>query len=124
MDTEDIEVVNLAQKFSLFGEYWSPKIAGELNDAYLKLAKLKGEFVWHQHEAEDELFLVVKGRLLIKLRNRDLWLNAGEFVVIPRGVEHCPVADDETHVVLLEPKSTRHTGDVVSERTVTDQQRI
>ena len=124
MDTEDIEVVNLAQKFSLFGEYWSPKIAGELNDAYLKLAKLQGEFVWHQHEAEDELFLVVKGRLLIKLRNRDLWLNAGEFVVIPRGVEHCPVADDETHVVLLEPKSTRHTGDVVSERTVTDQQRI
>ena len=124
MDTKDIEVVNLAQKFSLFGEYWTPKIVGELNDAYLKLAKLQGEFVWHQHEAEDELFLVVKGRLLIKLRDRDLWLNEGEFVVIPRGVEHCPVADEETHVVLLEPKSTRHTGDVVSERTVTDQQRI
>lgn len=124
MDSEAIAVVNLAQKFNLFGEYWTPKIAGELNDAYLKLAKLKGEFVWHQHDAEDELFLVVKGRLLIKLRDRNLWLSEGEFVVIPRGVEHCPVAEEEVHVILLEPKSTRHTGDVVSERTVTDQQRI
>jgi mannose-6-phosphate isomerase-like protein (cupin superfamily) len=122
----DIAVVNLTQKFSLFSDYWSPRIAGELNDSYLKLAKLKGEFVWHQHEAEDELFLVVKGRLLIKLRDRDLWLTAGEFVVIPRGVEHCPVAEEEAQIILLEPKSTGHTGDVASERTVAiaDQQRI
>ena len=119
-----IEVVNLAQKFGAFSEYWSPRIAGELNDSYLKLAKLKGEFVWHQHEAEDELFLVVKGHLLIKLRDRDLALSEGEFVVIPRGVEHCPVADEEAQVILLEPKTTLNTGDVVSERTVTDPQRI
>lgn len=119
-----IEVVNLAQKFGAFSEYWSPRIAGELNDSYLKLAKLKGEFVWHQHEAEDELFLVVKGHLLIKLRDRDLALSEGEFVVIPRGVEHCPVADQEAQVILLEPKTTLNTGDVVSERTVTDPQHI
>lgn len=119
-----IEVVNLAQKFGAFSEYWSPRIAGELNDSYLKLAKLKGEFVWHQHDAEDEMFLVVKGHLLIKLRDRDLALSEGEFVVIPRGVEHCPVADEEAQVILLEPKTTLNTGDVVSERTVTDPQRI
>jgi mannose-6-phosphate isomerase-like protein (cupin superfamily) len=113
-----MEKVNLAGKFGLFQEYWSPKIAGELNDSYLKLAKLKGEFVWHHHEAEDELFLVVKGRLLIKLRDRDISLDEGEFVIIPRGVEHCPVAEEEVHVLLLEPKSTVNTGNVQSERTV------
>jgi mannose-6-phosphate isomerase-like protein (cupin superfamily) len=116
-----MEKVNLANKFGLFQEYWSPKIAGELNDSYLKLAKLKGEFVWHHHEAEDELFLVVKGRLLIKLRDRDISLDEGEFVIIPRGVEHCPVAEEEVHVLLLEPKSTVNTGDVQNERTVGDQ---
>ena len=116
-----MEKVNLAGKFGLFQEYWSPKIAGELNDSYLKLAKLKGEFVWHRHEAEDELFLVVKGRLLIKLRDRDIWLDEGEFVIIPRGVEHCPVAEEEAHVLLLEPKSTVNTGNVESERTVSAQ---
>jgi mannose-6-phosphate isomerase-like protein (cupin superfamily) len=113
-----MEKVNLADKFGLFQEYWSPKIAGELNDSYLKLAKLKGEFVWHHHEAEDELFLVVKGRLVIKLRDRDISLDEGEFVIIPRGVEHCPVAEEEVHVLLLEPKSTVNTGNVQSERTV------
>jgi len=113
-----MEKVNLAGKFGLFQEYWSPKIAGELNDSYLKLAKLKGEFVWHHHETEDELFLVVKGRLLIKLRDRDISLDEGEFVIIPRGVEHCPVAEEEVHVLLLEPKSTVNTGNVQSERTV------
>jgi mannose-6-phosphate isomerase-like protein (cupin superfamily) len=123
-DSRGVEVVNLAQKFGAFTEYWSPKIAGALNDSYLKLVKLKGEFVWHQHEAEDELFLVVTGRLLIKLRDRDLALSAGEFVIIPRGVEHCPIADEEAQVILLEPKTTRNTGDVVSERTVADPQRI
>jgi mannose-6-phosphate isomerase-like protein (cupin superfamily) len=116
-----MEKVNLANKFGLFQEYWSPKIAGELNDSYLKLAKLKGEFVWHHHEAEDELFLVVKGRLLIKLRDRDISLDEGEFVIIPRGVEHCPVAEEEVHVLLLEPKATVNTGNVQSERTVGEQ---
>ncbi len=116
-----MEKVNLANKFGLFQEYWSPKIAGELNDSYLKLAKLKGEFVWHHHEAEDELFLVVKGRLVIKLRDRDISLDEGEFVIIPRGVEHCPVAEEEVHVLLLEPKSTVNTGNVENERTVGEQ---
>lgn len=116
-----IEPVNLAQKFDLFQETWSPKIVGELNDAYVKLAKLKGEFLWHQHKDEDELFLVVKGRLLIKLRQQDLWLDEGEFAIIPKGVEHCPIAENEVHVLLLEPKSTLNTGDVQNERTVESQ---
>ncbi len=119
-----IEPVNLAQKLAQFSDYWKPKIVGELNDSYVKLVKLKGEFVWHQHEHEDELFLVVKGKLLIKLRDRDLWVNEGEFVVIPRGVEHLPVAQDEAHVLLLEPKSTLNTGDVQNERTVASPERI
>jgi mannose-6-phosphate isomerase-like protein (cupin superfamily) len=119
-----MEKVNLAHKFNLFQDYWSPKIVGELNDSYVKLVKLKGEFVWHHHEAEDELFLVVKGRLLIKLRDRDIWLEKGEFVIIPRGVEHLPIAEKEAHVLLLEPKSTLNTGNVRSEKTVTDLERI
>jgi mannose-6-phosphate isomerase-like protein (cupin superfamily) len=114
----NVEAVNITQKFSLFDEYWHPKIAGELNDAYVKLAKIKGEFVWHHHEAEDELFLVVKGKLLIKLRDRDVWLEEGEFAIIPRGVEHMPVAEEEVHMLLLEAKSTVNTGNVEGERTV------
>jgi mannose-6-phosphate isomerase-like protein (cupin superfamily) len=117
----NVEAVNIAQKFSLFDEYWHPKIAGELNDSYVKLAKIKGEVVWHHHEAEDELFLVVKGKLLIKLRDRDVWLEEGEFAIIPRGVEHMPVAEEEVHVLLLEPKSTVNTGNVKGERTVSDE---
>ena len=113
-----MQIVNISQKFDLFNEFWSPRIVGELNDSHVKLAKLKGEFVWHQHEKEDELFLVIKGKLLIKLRDRDLWLNEGELVVIPKGVEHCPVAEEEVHVMLLEPKSTLNTGDQQNERTV------
>jgi len=113
-----MQIINIAQKFSLLNEYWSPRIVGELNDSHIKLAKLHGEFIWHQHENEDELFLVVKGKLLIKLRDRDLWLNEGELVIIPKGVEHCPVADEEVHVMLLEPKSTLNTGDQQNERTV------
>ncbi len=113
-----MEKVNLAQKFDLFHDYWQPRIAGELNDSYLKLAKLKGEFVWHHHENEDELFWVVKGRLLIKLREGEIRLEPGEFVIIPKGVEHLPVADEEVHLVLLEPKSTSNTGNVRNERTV------
>ncbi len=112
-----METVNLAEKFSLFQERWRPKIVGELNDAYIKLVKLKGEFVWHHHEEEDELFLVVKGRLRIQLRDGDLLLEEGEFAIIPRGVEHCPLAEEEAHVLLLEKKSTVNTGSVGGERT-------
>jgi len=119
-----IEKVNLAQKFNLFDEYWSPRIAGELNDSYVKLAKLKGEFVWHQHDHEDELFFVVKGHLTIKLRDRDVELDPGEFVIIPRGIEHLPIAAEEVHVMLLEPTSTLNTGNVQSERTVADLKRV
>ena len=119
-----IEKVNLAQKFGLFEEYWDPRIAGELNDSYVKLAKLKGEFVWHQHDHEDELFLVVKGHLTIKLRDRDVELHPGEFVIIPRGIEHLPAAEEEVHVLLLEPKSTLNTGNVQSERTIVDLKRV
>jgi len=116
--------VNLAQKFALFADYWSPKIAGELNDAYVKLVKLKGEFVWHHHAAEDELFLVVKGRLLLRLRDREVWVNEGEFAIVPKGVDHLPVARDEVHVLLIEPKSTLNTGNVRNERTVEQLDRI
>jgi len=119
-----MEKVNLNQKFSQFQDYWQPKIAGELNDNYIKLVKLKGEFVWHQHETEDELFLVVKGTLLIKLRDRDIQLQEGEFVIIPKGVEHLPIAEEEAHVLLLEPKTTLNTNNIQNERTVTDLQHI
>jgi mannose-6-phosphate isomerase-like protein (cupin superfamily) len=115
-----MDTINLNQKFALIQDYWNPRIAGELNDSYIKLVKLKGEFVWHQHEQEDELFLVVKGHLLIKLRDRDIHLNEGEFVIIPKGVEHLPIAEEEVHVLLLEPKTTVNTGDVQNERTVTN----
>ncbi|MDZ7362744.1 MAG: cupin domain-containing protein [candidate division KSB1 bacterium] len=119
-----MDKINLTQKFRLFSDYWRPKIVGALNDSYVKIAKLKGEFVWHHHENEDELFLVVKGRLLIKLRDRDIWLDEGEFVIIPKGVEHLPVAEEEVHLLLLEPKSTLNTGNVKNERTVTELERI
>lgn len=111
--------VNLADKFSLFNEYWSPKIVGELNDSHIKLAKLKGEFDWHHHEKEDELFLVVKGQLVIRFRDGDVTLGEGEFLIIPRGVDHLPVAAEEVHVMLIEPKGTLNTGNVVTEKTKT-----
>jgi mannose-6-phosphate isomerase-like protein (cupin superfamily) len=116
-----MEVINIAQKFQMIADHWQPRIAGELNDSYIKLAKLKGEFIWHKHESEDELFLVSKGNLRILLRDRELSIAEGEFVIIPHGVEHKPVADEEVHVILLEPKSTVNTGDVASERTVHSQ---
>ena len=112
------QVINLAEKFKLFNEQWHPKIAGELNDSYVKLAKVQGEFVWHHHENEDELFLVVKGTLNIKLRDKDLTIREGEFVIIPKGVEHMPVAKEEVWIMMLEPKSTSNTGNVENERTV------
>jgi len=119
-----ISVVSIAEKLGRFQEHWQPKIVGELNESYVKLVKLQGEFVWHHHEAEDELFLVVKGSLRMRLRDRDLTVRPGEFIIIPRGVEHLPVADEEVHVLLFEPKSTLNTGNVSNERTVPNLERI
>ena len=119
-----LEKVNLSAKFRLFGEHWSPKIAGEVNDSYVKLVKFQGDFVWHKHDEEDEMFLVVKGSIVIRLRDGDVRLGEGEFVVIPRGVEHMPVAEEEVHVLLLEPKTTLNTGNVRNERTVAEPERL
>jgi mannose-6-phosphate isomerase-like protein (cupin superfamily) len=106
-----MDVINLQEKLNLFHDQWRPRIVGELNDSYVKLVRLQGEFIWHQHEHEDELFLVLHGRLTIHLRDRDLQIGPGEFAIIPRGVEHCPFAAEEVHVLLLEPKTTLNTGD-------------
>ena len=119
-----METINLAQKFGSFSDCWSPKIIGELNDFYVKAVKLKGEFVWHHHDHEDEMFLVVKGRFRMEFRDRHVWLEEGEFLIVPRGVEHRPVADEEAHVLLFEPASTLNTGNVQNERTVAHLDRI
>ena len=123
-----MQVINLAQKFSLFSDHYSPKIVGELNDSHVKLVKLQGEFVWHHHEAEDELFFVVKGTLRMGIREngseREETIRAGEFIIIPRGVEHRPAADEEVHLMLLEPKTTLNTGNVRNERTKETLERI
>ena len=113
-----MEKVNLKEKFKLFNELWTPKIVGELNGQYVKLAKTQGEFVWHKHDNEDEFFLIIKGSLTIQLSDRDIRLQEGEFFIVPRGVEHKPISKEETHVLVFEPKSTLHTGDVKSELTV------
>ena len=113
-----IEAVNLAQKLTLFQEYWSPKVVGELNDNYLKVVKVKGEFAWHKHDEDDEMFLVLKGRLVIQLRDQDITLNEGDFLVVPKGVEHRPVAEDEAHILLIEPKTVINTGDATDERKI------
>jgi len=113
-----ISTINIAESFGRFQQRWTPKIVAELNDSYVKLAKLEGEFVWHKHDDEDELFLVLRGSLLIRLRDGDLHVEKGELVVIPRGVEHLPVADEEVQVLLIEPKTTLNTGNVRSERTI------
>ena len=110
--------VNISEKFTQFDGYWEPKIVGDLNNQYVKLAKLKGEFIWHYHENEDELFMVMKGSLIIKLRDGDVELNEGEFYIIPRGIEHKPVAENEVHVLLFEPKGTVNTGNADSEKTI------
>lgn len=110
-----IEPINLAEKFALFGEYWSPRVIGEVQDCYVKLVKMRGTFIWHKHEDEDELFLVIKGRLLMELRDGERRVNEGEMIIIPRGVEHRPIAEEECHVLLFEPKSTVNTGDVLHE---------
>jgi mannose-6-phosphate isomerase-like protein (cupin superfamily) len=120
----EIRVVNIAERFRQFEEHWKPKIAGEVNESYVKLVKFEGEFVWHHHDAEDEMFLVVHGRMRMRLREKDLVVGPGEFVIIPRGVEHMPVAEGETHVLLFEPKSTLNTGNVSNERTLPKLERI
>ena len=119
-----MDKVNLKKKLSLFSDHWNPHIVGELNGQHVKLAKMKGEFVWHHHENEDELFLVVKGRLRMRFRDREVAVLPGEFIIVPKGVEHLPVADEEVHVVLIEPKSTLNTGNVRNERTVVELERL
>ena len=113
-----METVNLQQKFAKFSEHYKPHIIGEVNDCYVKVVKLKGEFIWHHHDHEDELFLVVKGTLRMLFRDHESIIREGEFVIVPRKVEHKPVADEEVHLVLIEPKSTLNTGNVTNERTV------
>ena len=118
-----MRIVNLAEKFAQFTEPWSPRIVGELNDSEVKLVKLQGEFVWHHHDHEDELFFVISGTLRMRLHTGDLLVSPGEFLIIPRGVEHCPVAETaEVQVMLLEPKNTLNTGNLQNERTVANPQ--
>ena len=119
-----MEKVNLAEKLKLFQDHWNPRIVGEVNDCHVKLVKFKGEFVWHHHDDEDEMFLVIKGRFLMRLEDRDIQVEEGEFVIIPRGVEHMPVADEEVEVLLIEPKTTLNTGNLTNERTVEVLQQI
>ena len=113
----EIEKINIADKFSLFSEHWSPKIVGDLNQQHVKLAKLKGDFVMHKHDKEDELFLVIDGTLFIELESKILELNAGEFVIIPKGVNHKPYAPEEVKVLLFEPASTLNTGELTNHLT-------
>jgi mannose-6-phosphate isomerase-like protein (cupin superfamily) len=116
--------INLAEKLARFDDHWNPRIIADLNDSHVKLAKVQGEFVWHQHADEDELFLVLRGTLTIELRDGVVTLGPGEMVVIPKGVEHRPVAAEEVHLMLIEPKGIRHTGDVESELTVHEYSRL
>ena len=116
--------VNIEQKLSLFDEQWSPKIVGELNGQYVKLVKFQGPFVWHHHDNEDEMFLVVKGRFRMEYEDHQEWIEEGEFVIVPRGLEHRPIADEEAHVMLFEPASTLNTGNIENERTRAELERI
>ena len=109
--------VNLADKFAMFQDYYKPRIVGEFNENHVKAVKLKGEFVWHHHENEDEMFLVVKGQMRMKFRDHESVIREGEFIIVPRMVEHMPEADEEVHVILIEPKTTLNTGNVTNERT-------
>ena len=119
-----MEKVNVNEKFALFNDHWSPKIIGELNGQEVKLAKLKGEFIWHDHANEDELFFIVKGILKLEFRDKTIELHPGEMLVVPRGVEHKPIAEEEVWVMLFEPASTKHTGDVQHELTVDQCEKI
>lgn len=119
-----MDKVNIREKFKLFTAYWSPKILGQVNENYVRIFKAKGEFVWHKHEKDDEFFLVIKGQLTIRLRDRDIILNEGEFFIVPKGVEHCPYAEHEVHILLVEPKEVINTGNTVSEKKVENQEWI
>jgi mannose-6-phosphate isomerase-like protein (cupin superfamily) len=119
-----MHTVNLADKFAQISEYYSPKILGEVNDCAIKAVRVKGEFVWHHHDIEDELFLVLKGTLRMKFRDHEAIIREGEFVIVPHGVEHLPIADEEVHLILVEPKSTLNTGNVTNERTIRHLERI
>jgi mannose-6-phosphate isomerase-like protein (cupin superfamily) len=119
-----MDKVNLGQKLASFTEHWKPKIVGELNGQQVKLVKFHGPFVWHHHEHEDEMFLVIKGRFQMEFRDRHVLVDEGEFLIVPRGVEHRPVAEEEAHVLLFEPGSTLNTGNVRNERTVEELERI
>jgi mannose-6-phosphate isomerase-like protein (cupin superfamily) len=107
-----MDKINVNEKLSLIKKFWAPKVVGEINDVLVRVAKFKGEFVWHKHDNEDEMFFVIKGKLLIKFRDRDVSLNAGEFIVVPKGVEHLPIATEEAHVMLIEPSGTVRTGNI------------
>src|SRR3974377_370280 len=113
-----MHAVNIAEKFAKFQDYWNPRIIGELNDCHVKAVKFQGEFMWHHHDSEDELFLVVKGTLRMRFHDREVLVRQGEFIIVPRGVEHLPAAEEEVHIILLEPKSTLNTGNLSNERTV------
>jgi mannose-6-phosphate isomerase-like protein (cupin superfamily) len=120
----DVEKVNLSEQLARFSEPWQPRIVGELNGQQVKLVKFQGPFLWHHHDHEDELFLVVKGRFRMEFRDRHVWLEEGEFLIVPRGALHRPVAEKEAHVLLFEPASTLNTGNVRNERTVADLERL
>ena len=122
--TQKSEVINIQEKFDLFSDHWSPKRIGVLNRQQIILAKVQGEFVFHKHDNEDELFMVMKGQLSIEMRDRTVTINPGEFFVVPKGVEHKPFANEETHLLLFEPLSTEHTGDVKTEITVESYEEI
>lgn len=119
-----VKVVNVAQKLSLFTEYWNPKIAGEMNDDKVQLVKVKGQFVWHHHEKEDELFYVLKGHLIVHFRDKDFHVHEGEFIIVPHMLEHMTEATEETHLLYIEPKQAVNTGNVISDKTVRQQQKI
>ncbi|MGA7917320.1 MAG: cupin domain-containing protein [Candidatus Acidiferrales bacterium] len=119
-----MEAINLNEKLSKINDHWNPRIIGELNDTYVKVVKIHGEFHWHHHDEEDELFFIVKGRLRMKLRDREVIVHPGEFIIVPKGVEHLPIADEEVHMVLIEPKTTLNTGNVRNERTVVELERL
>lgn len=118
------EKVNLRRKLASFTEHWRPRIVGELNGQHVKIAKIQGEFIWHRHDTEDELFLVLEGRLTIRLRDREVVLDPGEFLIVPAGIEHLPVAEEETHILMFEPVSTVNTGSAGGPRTVPRPERI
>ncbi len=118
------ERLRIQEKLTLFHDHWNPRIVGELNGQHVKLVKFQGEFVWHKHDQEDELFLVIKGRFRMEFRDCHVWLEEGEFLIVPRGVEHRPVAEDEVHVLLFEPAGTMNTGTAVDDRTVVAPERI